>query len=131
MMIVDTLSMPVITGQTAIVVEDDDDIRGLLHIVLDQMGFHVIEVETGEDAVEAVRAHEPALVTLDIGLPGADGIEVLGWLRVFHPGLIVMVTARGRDADTEQALASGADGYIVKPFRPRSLREDLQLILDR
>ena len=115
----------------ALIIEDDDDIRGLLHIVLDQMGFRVIEVETGEDAVEAVRAHDPALVTLDIGLPGADGIEVLGWLREFHPGLIVMVTARGRDADTEQALAAGADGYIVKPFRPRSLREDLQLILDR
>lgn len=131
MMIVDNHSMPEITGQTAIVVEDDDDIRGLLHIVLDQMGFHVVEVETGEDAVEAVRAHDPALVTLDIGLPGADGIEVLGWLREFHAGAIVMVTARGRDADTELALAGGADGYVVKPFRPRSLREDLHRILDR
>ena len=129
MVAMDNQSMPEFTGQTAIVVEDDDDIRGLLHIVLDQMGFHVIEVETGEDAVEAVRAHDPTLVTLDIGLPGADGIEVLGWLREFHAGVIVMVTARGRDADTEKALAGGADGYVVKPFRPRSLREDLLRIL--
>lgn len=123
--------MPEMTGQTAIVVEDDDDIRGLLSIVLNQMGFRVVEVETGEEAVEAVRAHDPALVTLDIGLPGADGIEVVGWLREFHAGPVVMVTARGRDTDTERALAAGADGYVVKPFRPRSLREELGRILEQ
>lgn len=128
---VDNWPMPETTGQTAVVVEDDDDIRGLLHIVLTQMGFSVHGVGSGEEAVEAVRAHDPALVTLDIGLPGAGGLDVLDLLRAFHAGPIVMLTARGRDADIEQALAAGADGYVVKPFRPRALREDLQRILGR
>ncbi len=128
---VDNQSMPEITGQTAIVIEDDDDIRGLLYIVLSQMGFSALGAETGEEGVELVRAHAPALVTLDIGLPGADGIEVLRELREFHIGPVVVVSARGREPDTKRALAAGADGYIVKPFRPHSLREDLQRILAR
>lgn len=128
---VDNQSMPEITGQTAIVIEDDDDIRGLLHIVLSQMGFSVLGADNGEEGLELARNHAPGLITLDIGLPGADGIEVLRELREFHVGPVVVVSARGREPDTERALDAGADGYIVKPFRPRSLREELERILHK
>lgn len=113
----------------AVVVEDDDDIRGLLEIVLGQMGFDVVGAVTGERGIDEVRDLRPELVTLDIGLPGADGLEVLTRMREFHTGPVVVVSARGRTADAERALAAGADGYLVKPFRPRTLREDLERIV--
>lgn len=113
----------------AVVVEDDDDIRGLLEIVLGQMGFDVVGAVTGERGIDEVRDLRPELVTLDIGLPGADGLEVLTRMREFHTGPVVVVSARGRTADAERALAAGADGYLVKPFRPRTLREDLERII--
>lgn len=115
----------------AVVVEDDADIRGLLEMVLVQMGYDVTAVGTGEDGIATVRELVPDLVTLDVGLPGIDGMSTLTRLREFHTGAVVMVTARAQEADAERALAAGADGYLVKPFRPRSLREDLQRILDR
>lgn len=113
----------------AVIVEDDDDIRGLLEIVLGQMGFESVGAVTGDQGIESVEEIRPELVTLDIGLPGADGLEVLKRLREFHSGPVVVVSARGRTADAERALAAGADGYLVKPFRPRTLREDLERIL--
>ena len=113
----------------AVVVEDDDDIRGLLEIVLGQMGFDVVGAVTGERGIDEVRDLRPELVTLDIGLPGVDGLAVLTRLREFHTGTVVVVSARGRTADAERALAAGADGYLVKPFRPRTLREDLERII--
>lgn len=119
------------TISRAVVVEDDADIRGLLELVLQQLGYDVSAVDTGEAALEAVREFGADLVTLDVGLPGIDGLEVLARLREFHTGPVVMVTARAREADAERALEAGADGYLVKPFRPRTLRDDLQRILDR
>lgn len=116
-------------SKCAVIVEDDDDIRGLLEIVVSQMGYEAIGVVSGEDGIDSVREHGPELVTLDIGLPGANGLDVLTRLREFHTGPIVVVSARGRSADAERALAAGADGYLVKPFRPRTLREDLERIL--
>ena len=115
----------------AVVVEDDADIRGLLEMVLVQMGYDVTAVDTGEAGVEKVRDLVPDLVTLDVGLPGMDGLATLSRIREFHTGAVVMVTARAQEVVAEQALAAGADGYLVKPFRPRSLREDLQRVLDR
>ncbi|GAB3812001.1 response regulator [Tessaracoccus terricola] len=115
----------------AVIVEDDDDIRGLLEIVLGQMGYEAIAAVTGEQGITSVREHAPELVTLDIGLPGVNGLDVLTQLREFHSGPVVVVSARGRAADAERALAAGADGYLVKPFRPRTLREDLERILGR
>lgn len=118
-------------AKRAVIVEDDDDIRGLLEIVLGQMGFDPVGAVTGEQGIESVRDLCPELVTLDIGLPGVDGLEVLAQLREFHSGKVVVVSARGRTADAERALAAGADGYLVKPFRPKTLREDLERIINK
>lgn len=118
-------------ARRVVVVEDDDDIRGLMGTVLDRMGYEVIGLARGEDALDSVRSHLPDLVTLDMGLPGMDGVEVLRGLREFFLGPVVMVSARACPVDTERALAAGADGYLVKPFRPRALREDLERIVGR
>lgn len=119
-----------VKSRLAVIVEDDEDIRGLLEIVLEQMGFTPLGAVTGEAGIALVRQHRPELVTLDIGLPGMDGLAALAQLRQFHAGPIVVVSARGRTADAERAITAGADGYLVKPFRPRMLREDLERILE-
>ena len=105
-------------GKTALVVEDDDDIRDLLGIVLGQMGFAVETAGTGEAGLRSARDILPDLVTLDIGLPDMDGVDVLSKLRTFHDGKIVMLTAR-------------ATAYLLKPFRPASLKNELVAVLER
>lgn len=117
-------------GKRALVVEDDDDIRGLLQVVLEQMGFEVTAVETGAAGVASARASSPDLVTLDIGLPDVDGVAVLTDLRTFLDGTIVMISARGRQDDVALAMDAGATAYLLKPFRARALKEDLAAILD-
>lgn len=118
-----------ILGKHALVIEDDDDIRGLLEIVLGTMGFAVTSAETGRAGLACARESAPDLVTLDIGLPDLDGLSVLKELRSFHEGKVVMLSARGRQQDIDNAMAAGATAYLLKPFRPKILREDLAAIL--
>lgn len=120
-----------ILGKNALVIEDDDDIRGLLEIVLAQMGFVVSSVDTGHKGIERARTESPDFITLDVGLPDIDGIAVLTQLRTFYAGKVVMITARGEQADHKLALAAGASGYLLKPFRPKALREQLAAILEQ
>lgn len=118
-------------GKKALVVEDDDDIRGLLEVVLAQMGFEVRAVETARAGIKHAREHSPDLITLDIGLPDMSGLEALKEIRAFHQGDIVMLTARGQKADKTEADGAGATAYLMKPFRPKALREELRAILER
>lgn len=117
------------TGKKALIVEDDDDIRGLLEIVLSQMGFQVTSANTGADALVRARDLRPELITLDVGLPDMNGIEVLRALRTFSEDKIVMLTSRGQQSDVEAGMNAGATAYLVKPFRPASLREEIAAIL--
>ena len=112
-----------------LIVEDDDDIRGLLEIVLAQMGFAVTSANTGRGGLECARADQMDLVTLDVGLPDMNGIEVLRELRTFSEGKIVMLTSRGRQGDIEAGMEAGASAYLLKPFKPGTLREELAAIL--
>lgn len=117
-------------GKHALVIEDDDDIRGLLETVLGIMGFEVTAVENGQAGLESARTRAPDLVTLDIGLPDMDGVAVLSELRTFHDLPVVMLSARGRQVDIDKAMTAGATGYLLKPFRPKALREALATILE-
>lgn len=116
-------------GKNALVIEDDDDIRGLLEIVLGQMGFTVAATETGQAGLDSARAVRPDLVTLDLGLPDMDGTAVLAALRGFHDGKVVVLSARGRQPDIDSAMAGGATAYLLKPFRPASLKDQLAAVL--
>src|SRR4051794_15343087 len=120
-----------ILGKSALVIEDDDDTRGLLEIVLGQMGFDVSSAETGQAGLDSARKTRPDLITLDIGLPDIDGVAVLKELRTDHHGIVVMLSARGRQQDIDKGMAAGATAYLLKPFSPKTLREELVAILGR
>ena len=106
----------------AVVIEDDPDIRGLLVEVLEQAGFETHTAGNGLDGVEQVRRYRPVLTTLDVSMPGIDGFEAAKRIRAFSGTYLIMLTARGDEIDTLMGLESGADDYMVKPFRPRELR---------
>lgn len=108
--------------RTAVVVEDDSDIRELLVLTLSMVGFKVIETASGRDALALVREHQPDLVTLDLNLPDLDGMEVCRQLRPQTNAYIVMITARVEEIERVLGLEIGADDFIVKPFSPREVR---------
>jgi DNA-binding response OmpR family regulator len=117
--------------RTAVVIEDDSDIRALVETVLRQAGFEVTSTASGTEGVELVREKKPTIVTLDIGLIDIDGLEVARRIRLFTDCYIVMLTAQSDEADLLFGLESGADDYVIKPFRPRELRARIEAMLRR
>lgn len=117
--------------RVAVIVEDDQDIRELISVILNQAGFEVHAASNGADGVEAVRTHHPDIVTLDLGLPDIDGFEVARRIRLFSDTYIVMLTGRADEMDTLLGLETGADDYLTKPFRPRELRARISAMLRR
>jgi two-component system alkaline phosphatase synthesis response regulator PhoP len=110
-----------------LVVEDDDQIAYLIQFILEQDGYHVQRAADGKAAQQIIAGmRPPALVTLDISLPHMQGDELILLLRS-QPGWekvpVLMVTAKPKDKDMPWAIKSGAQGYIVKPFKPEELRE--------
>jgi two-component system response regulator MtrA len=104
-----------------LVVDDDASLAEMLSIVLNQEGFDSRVVGRGDEALDAFHDYRPDLVLLDVMLPGKDGIEVCKELRVESGIPIVMLTAKGDTVDVVVGLESGADDYIVKPFKPKEL----------
>jgi len=120
--------------ETILVVEDEEDIRELLKYNLEKEGYQVVGAGTGEDALRAVRDRRPDLILLDLMLPGIDGLEVCRRIRGAghtQPLPIIMLTAKGEEADIVTGLELGADDYIVKPFSPRVLLARLRAALRR
>ena len=117
--------------RVAVVIEDDGDIRNLLEAILGQAGFTCYTAATGPEGIDAIRRHEPILVTLDISLPGIDGFEVARQIRSFSSTYIIMLSARDEEIDTLMGLDAGADDYLTKPFRPRELRARIEAMLRR
>ncbi|MCW2776185.1 MAG: response regulator receiver [Nocardioides sp.] len=115
----------------AVVVEDDEDIRALIEFTLAQQGFDVVAVDSGLAGVEAVREHQPDLVTLDLGLPGIDGIEACRRIREISDAYVVMITARDDEIDRLLGLETGADDFIAKPFSARELKARVNAMFRR
>ncbi|MFJ6002220.1 response regulator [Arthrobacter sp. NPDC092385] len=107
--------------RTALIVEDDPDIRDLLATTLRMNGFLIIEAASGLDGLAALKEHKPDLITLDLNLPDLDGVEVCRQCRAVSDAYIVMVTARQDEIDRLIGLEIGADDFIGKPFSPREL----------
>lgn len=105
-----------------VVIEDDEDISGLITFILTKEGFDVRPAASGADGMDAVARFGPALVTLDIGLPDTDGREVARQLRSITTSPILMITAVAGSGDELDGMAAGADAYLTKPFRPVELR---------
>ncbi len=115
-----------------LVVEDESSIRKFITINLDRNGFQVTEAESGEEAMDKLKACNPSVVILDIMLPGIDGFEVCRKMRLEAPEvMIIMLTAKGQDMDKIVGLELGADDYMVKPFNPLELVARIRAILRR
>lgn len=115
----------------ALVVEDDEDIRALIEFTLQTQGFQVTAVDSGLAGVEAVREIQPDLVTLDLGLPGIDGIEACRRIREISDAYVVMITARDDEIDRLLGLETGADDFISKPFSARELKARVNAMFRR
>ena len=120
--------------QTILVVEDESDILELITVNLAREGWRVVGAATGEEALESVRAEAPDLVVLDLMLPGLDGLEVCRLLRSDPRTAavpVVMLTAKGEEADIVRGLELGADDYVTKPFSPKVLAARVRSVLRR
>ncbi len=104
-----------------LVVDDDASLAEMLGIVLRQEGFDSQVCARGDEALAAFHDYHPDLVLLDLMLPGKDGIDVCKEIRAESGVPIVMLTAKGDTLDVVVGLESGADDYIVKPFKPKEL----------
>jgi two-component system alkaline phosphatase synthesis response regulator PhoP len=117
-----------------LVVDDEEDILELVKYNLDKEGFLVNCASTGEDALQKSKKDLPDLILLDLMLPGIDGLDVCRELKAepTTKGVpIVMLTAKGEDADIVAGLELGADDYITKPFSPRVLLARVKVVLRR
>lgn len=119
---------------TVLVVEDELPIQELLVYTLEQAGFTVIAVTSAEQALPEVRRELPAVILLDLMLPGISGIEFAKRLRS-EPRTrdlpLIMVTARAEEADRVRGLDLGADDYVTKPFSPKELVSRIRAVLRR
>ena len=122
------------SSRTILVVDDEEDILELLDYNLTKEGFRVVRAATGESALDLARTERPDLIVLDLMLPSLDGLEVCKHVRAERSTAnipIVMLTAKGGEADIVLGLELGADDYITKPFSPRVLVARVRAALRR
>jgi len=116
---------------TVLVVDDEPTIREVVVRYLERDGFRTLEAGDGRSAKELLEADPPNLVVLDVMLPGMDGLALCRWIRARSDLPIIMLTARGEEADRIVGLELGADDYVSKPFSPRELAARVRTVLRR
>jgi DNA-binding response OmpR family regulator len=119
------------SGETILVVDDEAKIVKTVKAYLERAGFRVVTAGDGQMALTLYRHEKPALVVLDLGLPGMDGLDVARALRRESEVPIIMLTARVDEADKLIGLELGADDYVAKPFSPRELVARVRAVLRR
>lgn len=114
-----------IVAQTVLVADDEDDVIELVRYRLENDGYRVLTASDGEAALQLVRDEHPDVCVLDVMMPKLGGLEVLAQLRA-DPATaetrVIMLTARGQDADVDRGFELGAHDYVTKPFSPKELR---------
>jgi len=124
----------IMSNLNILVVEDEDDIRDMLEMVLEQADLHVIAVNSGEQAWSALAEHRVDLVVLDWMLPGISGVELARRLKKepsYKDLSIILLTARGEEEDKIRGLEIGADDYMTKPFSPKELVARIKAVMRR
>jgi DNA-binding response OmpR family regulator len=116
---------------TVLVVDDEPVVRDVVARYLQRDGFTTVETGDGDDARRLIETHDLALVVLDVMLPGTDGLELCRWIRSRSSLPVIMLTARGEEADRIVGLELGADDYVTKPFSPRELAVRVRTVLRR
>jgi DNA-binding response OmpR family regulator len=115
----------------ALVIDDDQDTVDLLEIVLTQAGFEVVSATNGSDGIALALEHRPALATIDVTMPGMDGLEVTRRVREATSTYIVIISSRSQEHDVLAGFDAGADDYVPKPIRPRELQARLAAVARR
>ncbi len=110
-----------------LVVEDDAPIRNLITTTLKAHDYKYITASTGESAIMEASSHNPDIILLDLGLPDIDGVEVIKRIRTWSNMPIIVISARSEDNDKIEALDSGADDYLTKPFSVEELLARLRV----
>jgi two-component system cell cycle response regulator DivK len=115
-----------------LVIEDNEDNRGILRDLLTSVGYAVLEATTGHQGVCAAVTHGPDLILMDLHLPGMDGYAATRCIKA-HPALghipIIAVTSYALSGDDVKAFEAGCDGYVAKPFNPRTLLATIRTYL--
>jgi len=120
--------------ETVLVIEDDLDIVEIIQYNFEREGYRVITASNGEKGIDLAQSRKPALIVLDLMLPGLDGLEVCKRLRSHVETRsipIVMLTAKGEESDIVLGLGVGADDYVTKPFSPKELLARITAVLRR
>ena len=116
---------------TVLVVDDEPIVREVVVRYLQHEGYTTLEANDGERARILLEAEKPDLVVLDVMLPGVDGLELCRWIRSKSELPVILLTARGEEADRIVGLELGADDYVTKPFSPRELAARVRTVLRR
>ncbi len=122
------------SGKKILIIDDNKDIRDLMRMILEKVNLSVSESEDGSSGLTAAREIKPDLILLDVMMPGLSGFDVLQQIRIEKDNQlrdvpIMMITAKSQSEDIDRALALGATGYIVKPFRQAKFIEKVNLLL--
>jgi DNA-binding response OmpR family regulator len=126
-----TLRREAVVADQILVVEDETSVGDILRLYLTRAGFEVSVVTDGRKALEKLQECFPALVILDVMLPGVDGWEITRWLRERSETPIILLTARKEEIDRIAGLELGADDYVVKPFSPQEVVSRVRAVLRR
>lgn len=117
------------TKNTALVIDDEPQIRRLLRVTLEANGYQVIDATTGQEGLVQAAQYRPNVILLDLGLPDLDGVSVLKRLREWSRVPIIILSVQDRDAEKAAALDAGADDYVTKPFGSAELLARLRVAL--
>lgn len=123
--------MPPAPAKTVLIVDDEPIVRDVVARYLNRDGFHTLEAGDGDTARELIAERAPSLVVLDVMLPGTDGLTLCQWIRSHSDLPVIMLTARGEEADRIVALDLGADDYVTKPFSAGELAARVRSVLRR
>ena len=118
-------------SQSILLIDDDQNVSHLIRLYLEKEGYQVIEASRGDEGLIAFKQHSPALVLLDIMLPGIDGLDVLREIRKISKVPVIMLTAKDETFDKVLGLELGADDYITKPFKNKELVARVKAVLRR
>jgi DNA-binding response OmpR family regulator len=116
---------------TVLVVDDEPIVREVVVRYLEREGYRTLEAADGDRARELLERDPPHLVVLDVMLPGTDGLSLCRWIRARSELPVILLTARGEEADRIVGLELGADDYVTKPFSPRELAARVRTVLRR
>jgi two-component system KDP operon response regulator KdpE len=116
-------------GPLLLLVEDDPQMRRFLRASLTSRGFRLLEAELSREALALATSHNPEVILLDLGLPDGSGITLARSLREWSRVPIIVISARGREADKVEALDAGADDYLTKPFGVNELLARIRVAL--